>query len=76
VSEVRVFVNGVGIDIGRESTALDALAKADRAEAEEVRAGGRMITDSRGLSVPPRSAVFAGAIFRTVRAKPSTEEVE
>lgn len=71
MSDVRVFVNGVGIEINREATALDAVAQADRAEAEEVAAGRRMITDSRGLAVPPRSAVFAGAIFRTVRARSS-----
>ena len=76
MSDVRVFVNGVGIEIARDKTALDAVARVDRAEAEEVAAGRRMITDSRGLSLPPRSAVFAGAIFRTVRAKPSTEGVE
>jgi hypothetical protein len=69
MSDVRVFVNGVGIQIAREATALEALAVADRAEAEEVAAGRRMITDSRGLAVPPSSPVFAGAIFRTVRAK-------
>jgi hypothetical protein len=69
MTEVRVFVNGVAIEIAREATALDAVAQADRAEAEDVAAGRRMITDSRGLAVPPRSSVFAGAIFRTVRAK-------
>jgi hypothetical protein len=69
MSDVRVFVNGVGIEIARESTALDAVARVDRNEAEEVAAGRRMITDSRGLAVPARSEVFAGAIFRTVRAR-------
>ena len=76
MSDVRVFVNGVGLEVSREATALEAVARADRAEAEEVVAGRRMITDSRGLAVPPRSAVFAGAIFRTVRAKPAVGDTE
>jgi hypothetical protein len=76
MSDVRVFVNGVGIEIPRDATAIEAVARADRSEAEEVAAGRRMITDSRGLAVPARSAVFAGAIFRTVRAKASAGEGE
>jgi hypothetical protein len=76
MSDVRVFVNGVGLDIPKDATALDAIALADRAEAEEVAAGRRMITDSRGLTVPPRSGVFGGAIFRTVRARPSAGVTE
>lgn len=69
MSDVRVFINGVGFDVPRGATALEALAKADRPEAEEVIAGRRMITDSRGLAIPPQSEVFGGAIYRTVRAK-------
>lgn len=67
---VRVFVNGVGVDAPTGATAVAALALVDRPEAEEVAAGRRAITDSRGIVVPPGSTVFAGAIFRTVRAKP------
>jgi hypothetical protein len=62
------------MEVPRESTALEAIALADRAEAEAVVAGRRMITDSRGLAVPARSEVFAGAIFRTVRAKAAVSE--
>jgi hypothetical protein len=72
---VRVFVNGVGLEVESGSTALEALAKVDRPEAEEVAAGRRMITDSRGIAIPARSAVFAGAIFRTVKARENKSEV-
>lgn len=76
MNPVRVFVNGVALELARGASALDAVALADRKEAEEVAAGRRMITDSRGLAIPASSEVFAGAIFRTVRAKPLARDPE
>jgi hypothetical protein len=76
MNPVRVFVNGVALELAPGATALDAVALADRREAEEVAAGRRLITDSRGLAIPSHSAVFAGAIFRTIRAKLSAREPE
>ncbi len=69
VRQLRVFVNGLGLEVPPGSTALEAVARADRPEAQEVAAGRRMIVDSRGLAVPAASPAFAGAIFRTVRAR-------
>jgi hypothetical protein len=66
---VRVFVNGAGLDVPPQATALDAVRAADAAEGEAVEAGRRGITDSRGLDVPPTAPAYSGAIYRTVRAK-------
>ncbi|HYV96875.1 MAG TPA: hypothetical protein VE967_05425 [Gemmatimonadaceae bacterium] len=66
---VRVFVNGKALECEPGATALDAVAQADRKEAEEVHSGRRMIVDSRGIAVSPYEPVFAGAIFRTLRQR-------
>jgi hypothetical protein len=76
MSAVRVFINGTGIEVAPDSTALAALAVADRAEADAVTAGKRMLTDSRGIAIAAESRVFAGAIFRTVRAKSAEQGPE
>lgn len=63
---VRVFVNGKGFDAAAGGTALDAVAMYDATEAERVRAGALLVTDSRGLPVPPDSPLFNGAVLRLV----------
>ena len=55
-ASVRVFVDGIGLDVPRGSTALDAVRARSAAAADAVGAGSRVITDSRGLPVAPRSA--------------------
>ena len=65
-----MFVNGRGLDVAGGATAIDALRAGDPAEAEAVERGERAITDSRGLPLEPNALVFAGAIYRTVRARP------
>jgi hypothetical protein len=71
VADIRVFVNGRGLDLAGDATALGALRASDPDEAEAVDRGERAITDSRGLPVEPDDRVFAGAIYRTVRARPT-----
>ena len=63
---VRVFVNGKGVDAPAGGTALDAVAVHAAGDAERVRAGAMLVTDSRGLPVSPDSALFNGAVFRLV----------
>jgi hypothetical protein len=70
-STLRVFVNGRGHDVPLGATALDAVRVADHEEATAITAGTRGITDSRGLPVAPSTATYAGAIYRTVRARPT-----
>ena len=63
---VRVFVNGKGFDAVAGGTALDAVALHATADAERVRAGTLLVTDSRGLPVPADSPLFDGAVLRLV----------
>ncbi|HET7583580.1 MAG TPA: hypothetical protein VFK13_01670 [Gemmatimonadaceae bacterium] len=66
MSDVRVFVDGRGLTLPRQATALDAV-RADSAQAAHAVERGEMaITDSRGLPIAPESAVAAGTILRTV----------
>jgi len=69
VNQVRVFVNGRGIDVPGDSAAIDAVRAADAAEGAAVERGERAITDSRGLPLESSSPVHGGAIYRTVRAR-------
>lgn len=66
MTSVRVYVNARGHDVAVTATALDAVHAADPIEADAVRAGARLITDSRGLAVAPETVVYAGAIYRLV----------
>jgi hypothetical protein len=68
VSEVRVYVNGAGHGVPPDSTAIDAVRAADPVEADAIARGERTIADSRGLPIANDDPVFAGAIYRTVRA--------
>lgn len=66
---LRVYVDGTGLDVARGATALDAVQARSAEAAAAVRAGTRVITDSRGLPVAPDAPVAAGAIFRLVAAR-------
>lgn len=66
---VRIYIDAKPVDASRGSQLIDALASASPADAEQVRSGKRMLTDSRGLPAAPESEVFAGAIYRVVSAR-------
>jgi len=63
---LRVFVNGKGYDAPAGGTALDAVALHASGDADSVRAGTLLVTDSRGLPVPVNTPLVAGAVFRLV----------
>ena len=63
---VRVFVNATGVDVPAGSTALDAVRAWNADAAGEVSAGGRIITDSRGLPIDATAPMSAGSILRLV----------
>ena len=63
---VRVFVNGIGYDAAVGGTALDAVALHAAADADRVRSGSLLVTDSRGLPVPADTPLFNGAVLRLV----------
>ena len=71
---VRVYVNARGHDVPLSATALDAITLADADEAAAVAAGTRLITDSRGLPVPPETPVYGGVIYRTISSRARNAE--
>lgn len=71
---VRVYINARSIDVPPSATALEAVEAFDPGEASAIRAGERMITDSRGLPSPSDAPVHNGAIFRIVRARGTATE--
>lgn len=71
MSEIaRIYFNGVGVDAASGSSVLEALKIVKPSEADAVRLGEKVITDSRGLPADPASIVYNGAIFRLRRARP------
>ena len=68
-------MNGKGVDVPAGATIAQALESFDPAEAALVRAGDKLVTDSRGLPADPQSIVFSGAIFRLVRARAAGDEL-
>ena len=63
---VRVFVNGKGFDATAGGTIIDAIALHASEDAERVRDGSLLVTDSRGLPVPFDTPLFNGAVLRLV----------
>jgi hypothetical protein len=67
--KVRVYINAHPVDVDSTVTALQAVEAWDEIQAEAVRNGERMITDSRGIVTANDTPVHNGAIFRIVRAR-------
>lgn len=63
---LRAFVDGKGVSVPRGATALDAVEAFDAAVAVALRAGEKILTDSRGLPIDAGTEVHAGAIFRLI----------
>jgi hypothetical protein len=75
VSEtVRIYINGKPVDVDASATAIDAVEKWDAIQAAAVRAGERLLTDSRGIATDNATPVHNGAIFRIVRARHAAAE--
>jgi hypothetical protein len=71
---VRVYINARAVDVDPSATAIQAVEAWDAGQAEAVRKGERMITDSRGISTANDTPVQNGAIFRIVRARQAEVE--
>ncbi|HEY7394005.1 MAG TPA: hypothetical protein VH559_04145 [Gemmatimonadaceae bacterium] len=63
---IRVFVNANAVDVPSGSTAIDAVRAWNADAAQEVGAGSRLITDSRGLAIDGATPMSAGSILRLV----------
>jgi hypothetical protein len=66
---IRVYVNGRGVDVPAGATAIDAVRASDAATADQVVAGDRSLTDSRGLPLEPSAVLVAGSIMRIVSGR-------
>ena len=66
---IRAYVNGRGVDVPTGATAIDAVRAMDTAEADQVLAGERALTDSRGLPLDPSTVLVAGSIVRIVSGR-------
>ena len=69
MSDTRIFFDGKGVDAPSGSTVIAALEGVNAETAAAVRAGERVITDSRGLPAEPETVIYNGAIFRIIRAR-------
>ena len=66
---IRAYVNGRGVDVPAGAIALDAVRVADAQAADQVEAGDRALTDSRGLPLEPSAPLTTGSIIRIVSGR-------
>ena len=66
---IRAYVNGRGVDVPAGASAIDAVRVWDNAAADQVMAGDRALTDSRGLPMEPSTVIVAGSIVRLVSGR-------
>jgi hypothetical protein len=73
---MRVFINAIGVDVPGGGTVLDAVRAWRPEEADAISRGERVVTDSRGLPVSNDTAIYWGAIYRTVSNRALRGEAE
>ena len=66
---IRAYVNGKGVDVPGGASAIDAVRAWDAAAADQVVAGERALTDSRGLPLEPSAILSGGSILRLVSGR-------
>jgi hypothetical protein len=66
---LRVFVNGSALSLPLGQSVLDAVRTFDAAAADEVVAGSRAVTDSRGLPIALDAPLAGGAVLRIVSSR-------
>jgi len=65
---ICVFVNERPVEVGPGSTVLRAVRLFDAALGERVARGEAIVTDGRGIAVPPDVLLTHGAILRVTAA--------
>lgn len=74
MSAVTVFVNERAVSVPEGSPVTAAVAAFDPDLATRVAAGDGLVTDARGIELPPDTVVHAGSILRVVvRARPGAD---
>ena len=71
---IRVFVNGRGLSIARAAQVIDAVRAFDPGAADELTAGTRAVTDSRGLPVALNAELSGGSVLRLVSSRALRDE--
>ena len=66
---IRAYVNGRGVDVPAGASAIDAVRIWDAVAADQVVAGERALTDSRGLPLEPSAVLTGGSIVRLVSGR-------
>ena len=66
---IRAYVNGRGVEVPVGASAIDAVRAWDTEAADQVMAGDRALTDSRGLPLDPSAALAGGSIIRIVSGR-------
>ena len=66
---IRAYVNGRGVDVPAGASAIDAVRAWDNEAADQVLAGDRALTDSRGLPLDPSAVLAGGSIIRIVSGR-------
>ena len=66
---IRAYVNGRGVDVAAGASAIDAVRAWDNEAADQVMAGDRGLTDSRGLPLDPSAVLAGGSIIRIVSGR-------
>ena len=66
---IRAYVNGRGVEVPAGASAIDAVRAWDNEAADQVIAGDRALTDSRGLPLDPSAVLAGGSIIRIVSGR-------
>ena len=66
MSDIRVFVNAVAVDLPAGAVVADALRAADPSLLDKIRGGAAYVTDGRGIEIDPSTTLESGAILRVV----------
>ncbi|MFN8583215.1 MAG: hypothetical protein U0163_19835 [Gemmatimonadaceae bacterium] len=75
-ASLRVYVNSRPVEAPEGGTVLDAVRALDPSLAEQVAAGARVVTDSRGLPLDASTPLVVGSIFRVIHARSAAEGQE
>jgi hypothetical protein len=73
---IRAYVNGRGVEVPSGASAIDAVRAWDVEAADQVIAGDRALTDSRGLPLEPTALLVSGSIVRIVSGRRSAPGAE
>ena len=63
---MRVFVNAVSLEVGRDADVRAAVRALDPELERKLDGGSAFVTDARGIEVPPDAALAEGSILRVV----------